>query len=142
MKKLHLNLFLFLALLCLLSSCATTTGDASKDARGRATNAALAEAAKVLGRVAVNSLTTVAKQEMSGGTADYGHAVSQGLWAEAGSIVNSHAIANVVEAYSGKKLPDTANKAADVFRTSTAPPTAKANAIATVISAVASKFLH
>ena len=123
----------------LLQACATTTGDAAKDARGRATNAALLEAGKVLGRVAVSSLMNVAQQEMSGGRADYGHAVSQGLWANAGTIIDSHAIANVVEAYSGKKLPDTANEAADAFRESLASPKEKSEAIAAVISAAATK---
>jgi len=125
--------------LLLLQGCATTTGDATKDARGRATNAALLEAGKVLGWVAVASLMNVAQQEMSGGKADYGHAVSQGLWSNAGNIIDSHAIANVITAYSGDRLDKTSNEAADVFRTSTAPPAVKADAIAAVISAAASK---
>lgn len=128
-----------LGVLLLLQGCATTTGDATKDARARATNAALLEAGKVLGRVAVSSLMNVAQQEMRGGQADYGHAVSHGIWSNAGTIIDSHAIANVVEAYSGRKLSNTANEAADVFRASLAPPAAKADAIAAVISAAASK---
>lgn len=126
----------FLAVM-FLSGCSTTTGDAARDARGRATNAALEEATKVLGRVAVNTLANVAQQEMSGGGADFGSAAAAGLWANAGSIVSSEAIAHIIEAYSGKRLPETAAKAAVVFSEGAGEAEVKAGAIASVISTAA-----
>lgn len=132
--KTLLSLLLPLALL----SCATNTGDPSKDARGRATNQALLEAGKVLGRVAVSTLMNAAQQEMSGsGKVDFGSAASQGLWSNAGSIVSSSSVENIVNAYSAGKLPTTAAVASSVFSKSSVSSRLKAAAIAAVISTAA-----
>lgn len=120
-----------------LSACATNTGDDDRDARGRAANQVMIEAGKVLGKVAASTLMNAAQQEMTGGKVDFGSAASQGLWSNAGSIVDSNAIANVVSAYSAGKLPATASAAAAAFKASKALPNAKAKAIASVVSTAA-----
>lgn len=121
----------------LVSGCATTSGNAAADARGRATNAALGEAARVLGSIAVSTLFNAAKQEASGGKVDFASAASAGLWSNAGTIVSSGAVERIVEAYSGGKLPKTAEIAGDVFVSASGSNAAAANAIAAVISSAA-----
>lgn len=121
------------------AGCATNTGDPVKDARGRAFNQALIEAGHVLGNVAVASLMNAAQQEMTTGTVDFGHAATQGLFANAPSIFNSGQVDRVVMAYSGSNLPQTAQAAAKAFAQSPMPAQDKANAIAAVISTAAGK---
>ena len=120
-----------------LCSCATNTGDPTKDARGRATNQALVEAAKVLGNVAVSSLFNAAQQEMGSGKVDWGNAATQGLYTNSTSIFNSDQITNVMNAYAGNQLPSTAQAAASAFDASNASPITKSQAIAAVISTAA-----
>lgn len=135
------SILLPLVLVILAASCATNTGDPVKDARGRATNQALAEAGKVLGKVVVAGLMNAAQQEMSGGKVDFGHAATQGLFSTAPTIFSSDQVDRVVQAYAGDKLPTTAKAAAKAFKA--APPSvtdeAKTNAIAQVISTAAGK---
>jgi hypothetical protein len=119
------------------SSCATQTGDRARDARGRATNAALLEAGRVLGKVAVATLYNVAQQEMTGGHADFASAASAGLWSNAGKLLSSAAVERVITAYAADRLPETATAAADAFTVSAAPPAQKTAAIAAVISTAA-----
>lgn len=121
----------------LQSGCATNTGDPVKDARGRATNQALVEAAKVLGNFAVVSLQNAAQQEMQNGKVDWGNAATTGLYANSTSILNSGQIERVINAYAGNNLPQTAQAAATAFDSSNANPDAKTQAIAAVISTAA-----
>lgn len=119
----------------ILTACATTTGDAGKDARGRATNAALSEAGKVLGKIAVASLYNVAQQHITGQNVDFTQAATAGLWSQSTNILSGTAVANVINAYSGNQVPDAVvNEAVDAFRTSAASPEARVAAIASVIS--------
>ncbi len=121
----------------MLVGCAVNTGNPATDARGRAANAALAEAAKVLGNVAVSSLLNVAQQEMGGGKVDFGSAAAEGLWSNAGAIMSREAVGHIVAAYSAGKLPATAKSSVSAFAGSMAEPEAKAQAIASVISTAA-----
>jgi len=122
----------------LLASCATNTGDPDKDARAKSTNAVLAQAAQVLGQLAVNSLLKTAQTEMGSNT-DMGHAAAQGVWGQAASWVTSQGIALVINQFSNRTLSKTAAVAKDVFSSSSAQPAQKATAIASVISAAASR---
>lgn len=133
----HLKILLILPLALLAASCETDTGDARKDARGRAANQTMIEAGKVLGKVAAASLMNAAQQEMNGGNVDWGSAASQGLWSNTESIVTSGAVENIVTAWSAGKLPATATAAADAFAGSPAPPDKKTAAIAAVVSTAA-----
>lgn len=103
-------------LLMLCTSCATNTGDAAKDSRGRATNAALTYAGKFLGRAAVSALMTVASDEIGGRKADYGSAAASGLWASVNAADTAEAVHGIVSAYSGNKAPETAKASASVFQ--------------------------
>lgn len=138
MKSIALTITVALA----FAGCSTTTGDATKDARGRATNQALAEAVRVLGSIAVSSLLNIAQQEASGSKVDFASAASAGLWANTGSIVSSGSIERVIGAYSAGKLPQTAQVAATVFASKRQQQIGVSdqqvtNAIATVISTAA-----
>lgn len=129
---------LLIIILAFAPGCATNTGDPAKDARGRAANQALVEAAKVLGNVAVATLFNAAQQEMTGGKVDFGSAATQGLYANAPSIFTSGQVERIVAAYSGGQLPQTAVAAATVFAASkSSDSTATANSIAAVISTAA-----
>lgn len=128
---------LFIGASAFMVGCATNTGDPVKDARGRATNQALVEAATVLGNFAANSLYAAAQQEMQTGKVDWGNAATTGLYANSTSILNSGQIQRVVNAYTGNNLPQTAQAAATAFNSSNADPNAKTQAIAAVISTAA-----
>jgi hypothetical protein len=121
------------------NGCATNTGDPAKDARGRAVNQALVEAGQVLGSVAVSTLMNAAQQEMTSSSVDWGHAATQGVFANSTSIFNSGQVDRVVMAFSGSNLPQTAQAASAAFASSAAPAQDKANAIAAVISTAAGK---
>lgn len=122
----------------LFTGCATNTGDPAKDARGRAANAVLVEAGKVLGKAAVQSLFTAARDEILGGNEDPANAAAHGLWTNMASItLDSSMIKNVIDAYSGANLPTTSATAAYAFSGSNATPSKKAAAIASVISSAA-----
>jgi phosphoribosylformylglycinamidine (FGAM) synthase-like enzyme len=127
------QLLLFAVLLTLpLSGCQTSTGDPVKDARGRATNQALLEAGKVLGRVAVSALFNAATQEATGETPKFQQAAAGALWANVDAASTSAAISRIVDAYAGGKAPATAEAAAKAAGSNVTP--AKVNAIASVIS--------
>lgn len=122
-----------------LMGCATNTGDAGRDARGRATNQALREAGGVLGRVAVSTLFNVASQELGGNRADFGSAAASGLWSQVNAADSGAAVKRIVDAYSGGRAPKTALAAKNAFdavaQDERAPDTV--NALATVLSTAA-----
>jgi hypothetical protein len=127
-----------LFLLCgLLGGCATNTGDPVKDARGRATNQALVEAARVLGSVATASLYNAAQQEMQNGKVNWGNAATTGLYNNSASIFNSDQVDRVISAYAGSNLPKTTTAAVSAFNSTNASPEAKTQAIASIISTAA-----
>lgn len=126
-------LLLALTLAFTFPGCQTDTGDPKKDARGRATNQALAEAGTVLGKAAVAALFNVASQEASGGKVDFQQAATGALWANVNLADSSAAIHRIVTAYSGGQAPATAEAAAKAAGDNVTP--AKVNAIASVISA-------
>ncbi len=128
------------ALFLSLSACATTTGDPVKDARGRATNQALVEAGKILGKMATSAIFTAARNEFQGGNADMGDSAAAGLWANVNSADTGAAIKRVVAAYSAGTAPKTAStaQAAAIQAIDQGQPAPEVvNAIATVVSAAA-----
>lgn len=123
-----------------LSACATDTGDPVKDARGRATNQALVEATKVLGRMAASAIFTTARNELQGGNADMGDSAAAGLWANVNSADTGAAVARVMRAYSGGTVPKTAATASAAATQAIGegkPAPEVVNAIATVVSVAA-----
>lgn len=121
-----------------LIGCATDTGDAAKDRRGRVTNAVLESIASAVGKVAISTLTNAATQQMSGGKVDLASAASQGLWTNATSIVDSNTVAKIVNAWSDDSIKPVAaiaaQKFAEVNPQTPAEKVAVVNAIATGIS--------
>lgn len=132
-------------LLCgLMVGCATNTPDAAKNARNAGLNAAgsqaLTEATKILGRVAVQTLFSVAQSEMSGGKVDFAQSAANGLWSQANSGTTSEAIGNITTAFSAGKAKQTAATASSIASPALAAganPVKVASAIATVISTAA-----
>lgn len=122
-------------LIASIPGCQTDTGDPGKDARARATNQALAEAGKVLGKVAVQALFSAASQEATGGKVDFQQAASAGLWANVNAADTGAAISRIVSAYSAGKTPATAAAAAKAAGDAVTPE--KVSAIAAVISTAA-----
>lgn len=126
-------------LLWLLNGCATNTGDPVKDAHGKATNQALADAAKVLGQVGMSILFNTAKQELSGGKVDFGSAASQGLWQNIDVIGTAQEARSIALTWSGGNAPKTAAAVQRVFQSVAADERAPVivNAVAQVISTAA-----
>lgn len=116
--------------------CATNGPDAATNDRNRQVNTALTGAAQVLGQLAVSTLLNTAQGEASGNQ-DMAHSAAQGVWSQAANWATSTGIKLAIDAFSSRSLPKTAKTSAAVFNASTAPPAAKANAIATVISIAA-----
>jgi hypothetical protein len=98
----------------------------------------LTSAVQVLGQFAVDSLLGTAKMEIAkNGNKDMAHSAAQGVWSKAVSWVTGKGIELAVNSFSNRELPKTADAAKDAFNASSAPPAAKANAIAAVISTAA-----
>lgn len=134
---------LILTSICLLG-CSTTTNDPAKNAKNAGINAAgsaaLREAGKVLGRVAVQSLVATAQGELTGKKVDLLSSAASGLWSQANSGTTSEAIGNITAAYTAGKAKQTASTAAAVAAPAIAQgknPSTVANAIASVLSTVA-----
>lgn len=102
--------------LALLPSCATDTGNVSKDRAGRVTNAVLESGAQFVGRVALATLQNAAQGAFDGGKVDLAHSAAEGLWAQAPSIVSSADVQRVVNAWSGNQLDTVAAAAAAAYR--------------------------
>jgi antitoxin (DNA-binding transcriptional repressor) of toxin-antitoxin stability system len=120
-----------------VSSCATNTGDAKKDARGRAINQTLAEAGSILGRAVVSSLFNIAANEASGGRSDWQQAAVEGLYVNIDVAKSGQAVNRIVTAYSDGKAPETAKAAEKAFveAAETQDPAKVNEAIASVVSA-------
>ena len=96
----------YLALLALLlTSCATDTGNAEKDRRGRTANAVLETAVRAIGRFSVSAIQNAVAQKMSGADVDWNAAASQGLWTTAPTLVSSADVNRAVEAWAGPQAP-------------------------------------
>lgn len=108
--------YLALLLALVFTGCATNSGDAKKDARGRATNQALTEAGNVLGKMAVQALFSVAQQEAGGKGVDFQQAAASGLWMNVDAAQTGASIARIVDAYSGGKMTQTAVAAKQAFQ--------------------------
>lgn len=127
------------AVVLILCSCATNTGDAKKDARGRAVNQTLREAGKILGNTAVAILFNAAKSEATDEVVDYQHAAVAGLYANMDLTTGASAVKRIVDAYSGGKAPDTAKAAEKAFAESILSPEERVDAIAKVITEATSR---
>lgn len=145
MKSINPRLVIALLLVCLLPMAGCTTGsDPAVNARNAAGNQALLqESVKILGNVAVATLSNYASSEMTGQKqANLGDAAAAGLWSQVTSASTAASIGNIVSAYSGGTLPQTASAAQTVAAASIAKgndPAAVGAAIANVISAEAAK---
>lgn len=121
----------------LFSSCATNTGNPSKDRAGRVTNAALTIAGKALASSLWQSIAT----GNEGQKLDLAQSASEGLWRAGAEVVTSDNLKTLVNAWSGGKIPAVATTAATQFAKlnpqTTAERIAVVNEFARVISATA-----
>ena len=88
-----------------LPGCATDTGDAAKDRRGRVTNEVLLTVGKFAGKIVLSSAANALTQRAAGLQIDYAEAAQQGLWSNVDTILTSDDLARVVRAYAGPALP-------------------------------------
>lgn len=126
-----------IAITALLSSCATDTGDVTKDRRDRVTNAILSAVGKAVASAAVSTLTNAATQQMNGSKVDLAQAASQGLWTNVGSIANSDSLEKVINAWSGGAIKPIAAVAAQKFNEAhPVTPEDKKQVVATIANAI------
>lgn len=97
------------------AGCATDTGDIAKDARGRATNAALLRVKDYALQVALTSLGEMAAEKFNGEKVDFAHSIAEGLWRNSGSIANVDTLRSVVKAYGGEEMEALAGPLGRVF---------------------------
>lgn len=131
--------YLVLIIVLLVTGCATNTGDETKDRRGRVTNAVLENIAKAVGQVALSTLTNAATQQLNGNKVDLAQAASEGLWKNAGTIVDSNSLTNVINAWSGGAIKPVAAVAAQKFEEAKPVTPAEKAAVVNTIAASISK---
>ncbi len=139
-SNLHLVLVAFLFI-----GCATDTGNVSTDRRGRVTNAILKELGNAVGSVLESSLKNVATDAISGQKVDMAQALTQGLYANMGTIISAEGIGNIMNAWSGNELKPVAAIAVDkvndlVKQTGPLTPVESRVIMSTIASAVAEKI--
>lgn len=101
-------------------------------------------AVKTIGSIAVNTLSNLAQQEMTGGKADYGHALAGSLWTNMHATVSGDELYALLDADSGGQLPVTTKAAVNqIVRAATlSTPESRAaafDAVAKTISEVSTK---
>lgn len=92
-----------------------TSGCSSLTRRGRVTNAVLGNVARFAGKVILASVANAASDRAKGLTLDYAHSASEGLWANAGTIVDSASIDRIVAAWTAGQLGAEGAQLATVF---------------------------
>ena len=99
-------------IVALLGAC-FVTGCASMTPQKKA--AWQAFAIKTLGSVAVNTLTGIAQQEISGGKTDYGWAAQDALWKGGTAVVNGAELYDLLRDSTDGKLPTTTKAVVQTF---------------------------
>jgi len=117
-----------------LASCATDTPDPLANRRGRVTNAILTQVGSAVFKVALNSFTASLSDRQNDRQIDRGHAIANGLWAEAPTLISASSIAAVVDAYSDDHAPKIATAAAAACASA---PTANTRDKIAVINSIA-----
>ena len=94
------------------------------------------EVVGILGRSATSFLLSVASSELGGAKQDYGQAAAGALWANVNVADTAGAVSRIISAYSGKKAPETAAAAGQVFAQAStkSEPDKVVAAIASVVS--------
>lgn len=139
----NIKLLLLAAISIFVAACQTTVDDVGKKHSDLTPQAkqVLVNAAKVIGPAIVDTLFSVAQQELSGGkvTAPYiGFTISDSLWRNIGNVSDSADVSSIILNSANYQVPALAKSAATAFaKSSNSDPTAKANAIAAVISTAA-----
>lgn len=129
-------LFMSLVVLC---ACATNTGDATKDRRARVANALMKEAARTLGKFAVQSLKQAALNEIDDSNSDAAAMAADALRHQSTPLVTGAQVQNIVNAWSGEKdfqrTASTAKREVDIAIANGVPRKQAVEAVAAVVEA-------
>lgn len=126
----------------LLTACLSTdTGNLTHDRRNAVANVLLQKAARVLGQVAVSTLTAAASQEMSGGKVDWQHDAAQAAWTQAPSIVTSDDLERILAAATLNHTPLTVAAAGQQLQAAQAAGIATKNAVDAIASTISGTAL-